>query len=140
MGHDRAVDYWALGILIFEMVAGMCPFVGEDSMATYHLILEGQLSFPSTPSVLRACQNMITLFCQKKPQRRIGYLNFADISSHHWFVGFDWQTYSALELKPPYKPKVRDDEDLSNFDQYEEIAHSTFPECAWSPEEFDVAK
>ena len=77
---------------------------------------------------------------QKKPQRRIGYLNIADIASHHWFAGFDWKAFHELELPPPFKPKVKDDGDLSNFDKYEEISHSTFPKCSWSPEGFEAAK
>ena len=138
MGHDRAVDYWALGVLIFEMVTGLCPFEGEDSMATYNLILQGQISFPSTPKVPLACKSIISLFCQTKPQRRLGYLKIGDIFSHHWFVGFDWNAFSSKELSAPFTPKVTNDDDLSNFDHYEEIDDATFPECSWSPDGFDL--
>lgn len=46
-GHDKAVDYWALGVLIFELTAGFVPFYADDPMQVYHLILQGNIKFPS---------------------------------------------------------------------------------------------
>lgn len=138
MGHDRAVDYWALGILIFEMTTGSVPFEGGDSMSTYQLILKGQIVFPE--KFPPACQKIVTLFCQKKPQRRLGYLNIDDVKRHHWFTGFDWQSFTALKMDSPYKPNVKHDEDVSNFDKYEEISHTAFPQCSWQLEGFAQAE
>lgn len=56
-GHGRLVDWWALGVLLFEMLAGYPPFYDKDLTATYRRILGGRVVFPSHISVM--CRDLI---------------------------------------------------------------------------------
>ena len=135
--HDRSVDNWALGILIYEMVTGMAPFEGADSLQTYTLILKSQFNFPDYLS--RSCCGIITGMCQQNPSRRLGYAaggTYDDVRRHHFYSGFDWKSFGELTLPAPHKPSISDDGDLSNFDEYDEVNTDSVPECDWAPDVF----
>lgn len=72
-GHDRAVDYWALGILIHELLTGSPPFTGTDPMKTYNIILKGidMVDFPKHMS--RSAIQLIKRLCRDIPAERLGY-------------------------------------------------------------------
>ena len=104
-GHDRAVDYWALGILIFEMAAGCCPFIAEDQMKTCKKILSGKIDFPRhfSPTLGQIVQS----FLQKKANKRLGctdYNNYYEVRNQQWFKGFNWSALFQKRLKAPYIP------------------------------------
>ena len=131
-GHDRGVDNWGLGILIFEMVNGDAPFEGESSMETYSLILKDDISFTSAFS--RSCKGIIRAMCQQNPKRRIGYSGFDDIRRHYWYAGFDWKAFIEMKLSAPHVPSISGDNDLSNFDEYDEIDVNNVPQSTWTAE------
>lgn len=119
-GHDHAVDYWGLGILMFELLNGTPPFSGHDPMKTYNVILKGidVIEFPkrfSRNSIL-----IIKKLCRENPSERLGYgkNGLSDIKKNKWFQGFDWDGLKKQKLNPPIIPKVRSQCDHSNFDQY----------------------
>lgn len=119
-GHDRAVDYWSLGILIFELLTGTPPFTSPDPMKTYNIILKGidQIEFPRI--VNRAAQALIKRLCREMPVERLGYQRggIDDIKKHRWFQVFDWDGLSNRTLAAPITPVVRGPADASNFDTY----------------------
>nr|XP_018897131.1 PREDICTED: cGMP-dependent protein kinase, isozyme 1-like [Bemisia tabaci]XP_018897132.1 PREDICTED: cGMP-dependent protein kinase, isozyme 1-like [Bemisia tabaci]XP_018897133.1 PREDICTED: cGMP-dependent protein kinase, isozyme 1-like [Bemisia tabaci] len=119
-GHDRAVDYWSLGILIFELLSGCPPFKGPDAMKIYNLILEGMdyVSFPR--HVSRTAQTLIKRLCHECPAERIGCQRngLMDVKKHKWFQGFDWFGLQNKTLQPPIIQEVRSPTDTSNFDFY----------------------
>ena len=133
-GHDRAVDNWALGILIYEMVAGSAPFEGDSSMQVYTQILKGDLLFSTAFS--RSCRGIIGAMLTQNPKRRLGYTSKTsfDVRRHHWYAGFDWASFIALTLPAPHTPTISDDNDLSNFDQYAEVNVMDVPESDWCPD------
>ena len=133
-GHDRAVDNWALGILIYEMVAGSAPFEGDSSMQVYTQILKGDLLYSSAFS--RSCRGIIGAMLTQNPKRRLGYTSkgYEDIRRHHWYAGFDWTSFIALTLPAPHTPTISGDNDLSNFDQYAEVNVMDVPESNWYPD------
>ncbi|KAK2725538.1 hypothetical protein QYM36_000139, partial [Artemia franciscana] len=119
-GHDRAVDYWAVGILMYELLAGTPPFVASDPMKTYNYILRGidQIDFPRT--IGRQAIFLIKKFCKELPAERLGYQRggIDDIRKQRWFLGFDWNGLRSRVLRPPFQPMVRSSSDAGNFDIY----------------------
>ncbi|XP_021181335.3 cGMP-dependent protein kinase, isozyme 1 [Helicoverpa armigera] len=121
-GHDRAVDCWALGVLIHELLVGKPPFraPGGDHMKTYTLILRGIDAVAFHPRVAKSAQMLIRKLCRAVPAERLGYLKngIADIKSHKWFLGFDWEGLLERRLKAPLIQPVANDLDLGNFEKY----------------------
>jgi len=133
-GHNKAVDYWALGILIYEMCAGFVPYYSDDPMEVYQLILAGDLKFPSHFS--RANMDLITKLLTQNQVKRIGMMKngIKDIFKHKWFAGFDWTSLLEFKMTPPIQPVVKNKEDISNFDEYPDEDDSNVPECKdWDP-------
>lgn len=72
-GHDRSVDYWALGVLVHELLIGKPPFRGKDHMKTYNLILRGIDIVPMPQKISRSAQNLIRGLCRQVAAERLGY-------------------------------------------------------------------
>ncbi|XP_022819794.1 cGMP-dependent protein kinase, isozyme 1-like [Spodoptera litura] len=121
-GHDRAVDCWALGVLVHELLVGKPPFraPGGDHMKTYTLILRGIEAVSFHQRVPKSAQLLIRKLCRAVPVERLGYLKngIADIKSHKWFLGFDWDGLVERRLKAPLVPHVANDLDRRNFEEY----------------------
>ena len=117
-GHGMAVDWWALGVLIFEMLAGYPPFYDTDHMRTYQKILESNVHFPS--HCTRFARDIIRKLLQKDVTKRIGNLHggVRDITSHAWFDSLDWAQLLRRGRQPPIRPEVKSDDDTSYFDDY----------------------
>lgn len=83
-GHDRAVDYWALGVFIHECLVGKPPFRGKDHMKTYNLILRGIDVVQMSAKIPKHAQNLIRGLCRQIPTERLGYQKkgIADIKKH----------------------------------------------------------
>ncbi|XP_011689727.1 PREDICTED: cGMP-dependent protein kinase, isozyme 1-like isoform X2 [Wasmannia auropunctata] len=119
-GHDRAVDYWALGILTHELLVGKPPFRGSDHMTTYNNILKG-IEMVGIPSVVnKNANNLIKKLLRLNASERLGYQRngIQDIRDHKWFSGFNWQALQRLALPAPIVPTVRHQLDTRNFERY----------------------
>ncbi|KAL0272069.1 UNVERIFIED_CONTAM: hypothetical protein PYX00_005182 [Menopon gallinae] len=118
-GHDRAVDYWALGIFIYELLVGKPPFRGADHMATYQLILKGISSATFPPFISKPAKNLIKQLCKSVPAERLGYQkNGVDgIKYDKWFDGFNWEALEKMQMRAPFQPKINGPIDTSNFDE-----------------------
>jgi len=114
-GHGKAVDWWTLGILIYEMNAGIDPFSDEDPMGIYQKILKGKISFPK--DFCRNAKSIVKHLVIADLSKRYGNLNkgTADIKTHRYFSSLDWNALVKKSLPVPYRPKVTDPSDTSNF-------------------------
>ncbi|XP_050411933.1 protein kinase C iota type isoform X1 [Patella vulgata] len=124
--YDFSVDWWALGVLMFEMLAGRSPFdvVGnadnpdqntEDYL--FQIILEKTIRIPRSLSVKAA--SILKGFLNKNPKERLGChpdTGFVDIKSHPFYRSINWELLSQKQIPPPYKPTIRNDRDLEHFD------------------------
>lgn len=119
-GHGRAVDWWALGILVFEMLAGYPPFYDDNPFGIYQKILAGKLEFPRHLDFY--VKDLIKKFLVIDRARRLGNMKNGadDVKRHRWFKTIDWEAVPLRKLKPPIIPKVSHDGDTSNFDVYPE--------------------
>jgi len=119
-GHDRSVDFWSLGILMYELLTGTPPFTASDPMKVYNIILRGFDQIDVPRHVSRTAVTLMKRFCKENPVERIGYQKDGvwDIKKHRWFQGFDWDGLETRSLTPPILPKVQSTADTSNFDKY----------------------
>eukprot|EP00210_Caulerpa_lentillifera_P008503 g8111.t1 len=118
-GHGFAVDWWALGILIYECLSGHTPFYDEDPMNTYRKILSGKFAFPSYFST--HARDLIKKLLTADLTRRLGTLagGVADVKAHPWFRGINWGLVSKRAKKAPITPIVLCNDDTQNFDHYD---------------------
>mmetsp|Transcript_7801 Transcript_7801/g.8272 ORF Transcript_7801/g.8272 Transcript_7801/m.8272 type:complete len:775 (-) Transcript_7801:268-2592(-) len=119
-GHDIAVDYWALGVLIYEMVTGWPPFYADEPMKTYEKIVACAVSFPVY--ITRQLSDLVSKLLTTQPGKRLGNLKggINDIMKHKWFGSFDWNGLDSLSIPAPYIPTIKDATDVSNFDNYDD--------------------
>ncbi|KAL3314601.1 cGMP-dependent protein kinase 1 [Cichlidogyrus casuarinus] len=120
-GHDFSVDFWSLGILIFELLTGTPPFSSNDPMKTYNIILKGinAIEFPSA-SITKNAQSLIKRLCKDNPSERLdGAKWISEVKKHVWFEGFNWNGLLRKTIQPPILPNVKCSQDVSNFDCYD---------------------
>lgn len=121
-GHGKPVDWWTLGILIYEMLVGYPPFFDEDAIGIYQKILAGKIVFPRFLS--RDAKSLIKHLLTHDVVRRYGVIKdgTSDVRNHRWFEDFDFAALLRREIKPPSQPArgPQGQEDTSNFGNYEE--------------------
>ncbi|CAK4080276.1 unnamed protein product [Aphanomyces euteiches] len=117
-GHGKGVDWWTLGILIFEMLAGQPPFCDDDPMGIYQQILSGKINFPRYFD--RNAKALIKRLLTADLTKRYGCLKngVEDVKKHKFFSGCDWDAMLARKGTAPIIPKVVTPNDTSNFDPY----------------------
>jgi len=118
-GHGKGVDWWCLGVFIYELVASYAPFYSDTPKQTYKMICSrAPITFP--PSFSRHLRHLLAGLLKRKPADRLGVIRGgADrIKSMEWFNGFDFEALEAKRVKPPYIIPVRSRLDASNFDDY----------------------
>jgi len=129
-GHGKAVDWWACGILIYEMLAGYPPFYDEDPLGIYQKILEGKVKFPWHFD--RHSKDLVKKLLTADLTKRLGNLKGGaeDIKKHKWYTGstppMDWEKMLKGECgDAPVQPEVAGESDTSNFDDYPDSAEGS---------------
>jgi len=112
-GYNKAVDWWALGVIIYEMTAGYPPFFAENPIQIYEKIVSGHLRFPSHFSV--NLKDLLKNLLQVDLTKRVGNLKngVTDVKQHKWFQNIDWIAIYERRVKAPYLPK-------EEYEQYDE--------------------
>ncbi|XP_023177582.2 cGMP-dependent protein kinase 1 [Drosophila hydei] len=116
-GHDRSVDYWALGILVYELLVGKTPFRGVNQVKIYQNILSGIDVIHMPSRIPKSAQNLIRHLCKQLPAERLGYQRkgIADIKRHSWFDSLDWNRLKHKQLPSPIKRSLKSLTDLQYF-------------------------
>ncbi|OAV99125.1 AGC/PKA protein kinase [Puccinia triticina 1-1 BBBD Race 1] len=134
-GYNKSVDWYALGVLIFEMLAGYPPFYCEEEspMRLYEKIIAGKVRYPSyfNPSAKDLLKSLLTSDLSK----RFGNLanGSRDIFHHAWFAEVDWERLYRKQIPAPYVPRVSSEWDASNFDHYDEASLEEYGKVGEDP-------
>uniref|UniRef100_A0A669CVC2 protein kinase C n=1 Tax=Oreochromis niloticus TaxID=8128 RepID=A0A669CVC2_ORENI len=114
--YTRAVDWWGLGVLIFEMLVGESPFPGDDEEEVFDSIVNDEVRYPrflSTEAI-----SIMRRLLRRSPERRLGAgeKDAEEVKKHLFFRTIDWAALLAKKVKPPFVPTIQGNNDVSNFD------------------------
>nr|AAC04357.1 serine/threonine protein kinase [Colletotrichum trifolii] len=115
-GYNKTVDWWTLGVLLYEMLTGLPPFYDENTNEMYRKILSEPLHFPGHDVVPPAAKDLLTKLLNRDPKERLGANGSAEIKAHPFFHAIDWRKLLQRKYEPAFKPKVTDALDTANFD------------------------
>lgn len=124
-GYTYAVDWWAVGILIYEFMTAKTPFLADDPMAMINMIKEG-IGKAWFPNHRDAWVDLVKQMCAYEPSERLPMhpKGIAVFEQHAWFkeARFDWNVLNGRTMRAPFMPEVASDEDIANFDAQEQDA------------------
>ncbi|CAB3398548.1 unnamed protein product [Caenorhabditis bovis] len=114
--YGRCVDWWGVGVVMYEMMCGRLPFYSKDHKKLFELIMAGELRFPSKLSM--EAKQLLSGLLVKDPYQRLGGgpEDALEICRADFFKSVDWEALYRKEIEPPYKPNVQSDTDTSYFD------------------------
>uniref|UniRef100_UPI0037E7EFA6 serine/threonine-protein kinase N2-like n=1 Tax=Semicossyphus pulcher TaxID=241346 RepID=UPI0037E7EFA6 len=114
--YTRAVDWWGMGVLIYEMLVGESPFPGEDEEEVFDSIVNDDVQYPVSlpPDVVSIVQKLL----KKNPLKRLGAgeRDANEVKGDKYYETIDWDALLAKKLKPPFLPSIKESMDVSNFD------------------------
>ncbi|EJD76759.1 AGC/AKT protein kinase, variant [Loa loa] len=115
--YGRAVDWWGVGVVMYEMMCGRLPFYSKDHEKLFELILTGTIRFPSKLTV--PARALLTGLLVKDPNQRLGGgpEDAQEIMQHEFFNDIDWEKLYQKEIAPPFRPNVQSDTDTCYFDK-----------------------
>uniref|UniRef100_A0AAX7VLQ6 protein kinase C n=1 Tax=Astatotilapia calliptera TaxID=8154 RepID=A0AAX7VLQ6_ASTCA len=115
--YTRSVDWWGLGVLVYEMLVGESPFPGDDEEEVFDSIVNDDVRYPRLLSPNSA--SLIQKLLQKNPELRLGAgeEDALEIKRHKFYEEMDWDALLAKKVKPPFLPAIRAPQDVSNFDE-----------------------
>ncbi|MBN3270684.1 PKN2 kinase, partial [Polyodon spathula] len=115
--YTRAVDWWGLGVLVYEMLVGESPFPGDDEEEVFDSIVNDEVRYPrflSTEAI-----GIMRRLLRRNPERRLGSgeRDAEDVKKQPFFRTVDWDDLLSKKMKPPFIPSIKGQEDVSNFDE-----------------------
>ncbi|XP_053711674.1 serine/threonine-protein kinase N1-like isoform X6 [Synchiropus splendidus] len=115
--YTRAVDWWGLGVLIYEMLVGESPFPGDDEEEVFDSIVNDEVRYPrflSTEAI-----GIMRRLLRRNPERRLGSgeKDAEEVKKQPFFRSMDWEALLQRKVPPPFIPTIRGKEDVSNFDE-----------------------
>ncbi|KAI0650333.1 Pkinase-domain-containing protein [Trametes meyenii] len=115
-GYSKLVDFWSLGVLLFEMCCGWSPFYAEDTQQMYKNICFGKIRFPKGV-INEDGKQFVKGLLNRNPKHRLGaQRDAAELKEHPFFKTIDWDALAKKQVTPPFKPVVESDESVANFD------------------------
>ena len=120
--HDKGVDWWGLGVLLWEFLTGLPPFYHPNLQTMYDMIRTATLEFP--PDFTPDTRDFIARLLERDPTRRLGNVpgdgDVEAVKAHPFFGGIDWEALYARRIDPPWRPAIKPTDaagDTGNFDR-----------------------
>ena len=116
-GYTKLVDFWSLGVLVFEMCCGWSPFYAEDTQQMYKNIAFGKVRFPKDTLSVEG-RNFVKGLLNRNPDHRLGSKRDAlELKEHPFFADVDWDALVQKKITPPFTPVLSGEHDTTNFDE-----------------------
>ena len=117
-GYSMGVDWWAVGILLYEMICGVDPFDDDSPMKIYENILEGKIKFSSDFD--DKSKSLIKHLLERDVSKRYGNLKYGveDIKNHEFFNNLNWDKLLNQEIPAEFIPIIKDNNILKYYDFY----------------------
>lgn len=127
-GYGKGADWWALGILIFELLTGGTPFYSDNEAVMFANILKGKYTWPADVladgDIDKSVQDIVKNLLHEQVGRRLGCRTqgkgTADITGHKWLRSFPWETLACRQLLPPHHPHPLSDCDATYYGDFKE--------------------
>lgn len=103
-GYTKTVDWWTLGVLLYEMLTGLPPFYDENTNEMYRKILQDPLQFPA--DIDRDAKSILIRLLDRDPARRLGAGGASEIKAHRFFETVDWKRLLQKKIQPTFRPNV----------------------------------
>ncbi|KIP05161.1 hypothetical protein PHLGIDRAFT_31013 [Phlebiopsis gigantea 11061_1 CR5-6] len=114
-GYNKTIDWWTLGVLLYEMLSGLPPFYDENTEQMYQKILHNPLVFGD--DISPQARSILTGLLTRDPTQRLGVNGAEEIKKHPFFAkNIDFNKLLKKQIQPPFKPSVTSPVDVSNFD------------------------
>jgi serine/threonine protein kinase len=97
-GHSYSVDWWSLGVLIYEMLFSCPPFYQKDQKEMFQSIINKEVDFPKNTPVSPECRSLLRSLLHKYPEKRLGHHSSEDIRNHAWFKEIEWEKLMNMEV------------------------------------------
>lgn len=115
-GYGKPVDWWSMGIILYEFLIGCVPFFGETPEELFAHTVQDDIEWPDNEDwvIQDEAKDLITALLQHSPRDRLGTGGAQEVKEHVYFSGLDWN--SLLRQKAEFVPQLEHDEDTSYFD------------------------
>uniref|UniRef100_A0A8C1LVU5 non-specific serine/threonine protein kinase n=1 Tax=Cyprinus carpio TaxID=7962 RepID=A0A8C1LVU5_CYPCA len=121
-GYGKPVDWWAMGIILYEFLVGCVPFFGDTTEELFGQVVSDEIIWPDGDDALPVdTQDLITRLLNQNPQDRLGRGGASEVKQHMFFSGLDWN--GLLRQKAEFIPQLEAEDDTSYFDTRSERYH-----------------
>uniref|UniRef100_A0A8C1PBK8 non-specific serine/threonine protein kinase n=1 Tax=Cyprinus carpio TaxID=7962 RepID=A0A8C1PBK8_CYPCA len=138
-GYGKPVDWWAMGIILYEFLVGCVPFFGDTPEELFGQVISDEINWPEGEDAPPAdAQELITLLLRQNPLERLGTGGAYEVKHHQFFHSLDWN--SLLRQKAEFIPQLESEDDTSYFDTRSDRYHhlETEEEEDTNDEDFNV--